>query len=197
MTTRLHSRAVFAGIIVSGVLAVMLSMPATASAAAPAVTAADAVTYTLTIGGGGQGKGSVTSSPAGIDCGATCVHAFPAGTQVTLTANVGLGSYFVGWGGACSGTDTTCAVTLNSDTLVTASFEPIRPPVPTRCDVPRLKGRTLRWAKREIRLSHCGVGKITKVKSSQKNRGRVISQRPKPGGKRLPVDTKIALVVGK
>ena len=31
--------------------------------------------------------GTVTSSPAGIDCGATCSASFGAGTQVTLTAS--------------------------------------------------------------------------------------------------------------
>src|SRR5207249_3470990 len=49
----------------------------------------------------------------------------------------------------------------------------------TRCVVPKLKGKTLSAAKRAITKAHCSVGKITKVKSSQKNKGKVISQSPK------------------
>src|SRR6059058_5768203 len=35
------------------------------------------------------GNGSVTSSPAGIDCGTTCSGSFPTGTAITLTAKPG------------------------------------------------------------------------------------------------------------
>ncbi len=59
----------------------------------------------------GGGTGTVTSSPAGISCGATCQVALPGGTPVTLTANADSGSVFLGWsGGGCSGTGT-CMVT--------------------------------------------------------------------------------------
>jgi subtilisin family serine protease len=77
---------------------------------------------TLTVGKSGTGSGSVTSSPAGINCGATCSHAFADGTPVTLTATPATGSSFAGWsGGGCSGTST-CVVTLNESTSVTATF---------------------------------------------------------------------------
>ena len=79
--------------------------------------------HTLTVSKSGGGSGGVSSSPAGIDCGSTCQHAFDAGTQVTLTATAGPGSTFAGWsGGGCSGTGT-CQVTLNSNTTITASFD--------------------------------------------------------------------------
>jgi hypothetical protein len=42
----------------------------------------------------------------------------------------------------------------------------------------------------------CSVGKITKVSSSPKNKGHVISQSPKPG-KHLRKGTRVALKVGK
>ncbi|GAA1934834.1 hypothetical protein GCM10009815_31860 [Nocardioides marmoribigeumensis] len=80
--------------------------------------------HTLTVTKAGSGSGSVTSSPAGISCGATCAKAFPAGTQVTLTAAPAAGSTFTGWsGGGCSGTST-CVVTMTGDTSVTATFTP-------------------------------------------------------------------------
>ncbi len=141
-------------------------------------------------------RGSVTSSPAGIDCGSTCSHAFSAGTQVTLTATA-TGTGFLGWsGGGCSGTGT-CVITLNTDTTVTASFffSP-PPPLVTKCIVPKVKAKTLAAAKRAIKGHHCGVGKITKVKSKKKNKGHVISQSPKPG-KHLTKGSKVALKVGK
>ncbi|MEI2711383.1 MAG: CARDB domain-containing protein [Chitinophagaceae bacterium] len=78
--------------------------------------------HTLTAAKAGTGQGTITSSPAGIDCGATCSHTFDDATQVTLTAAPTSGSTFTGWSGAgCSGTGT-CQVTINSDQTATATF---------------------------------------------------------------------------
>jgi Divergent InlB B-repeat domain len=86
-------------------------------------TAGAAPDPTLTVAPGGTGSGSVTSSPAGIDCGTTCSASFPSGTQVVLTAAVATGSRFAGWsGGSCSGDATTCTVTLTAGTTVHANF---------------------------------------------------------------------------
>ena len=75
------------------------------------------------------GTGSVTSSPAGIDCPSTCAAAFDSGTSVTLTATADPGSDFTGWsGGGCSGTGT-CQVILTADTAVDAMFENPAQPV--------------------------------------------------------------------
>ena len=79
------------------------------------------VNYTLSVTKAGAGTGSVTSSPAGIDCGATCSASFASGALVTLNA-AGTGSgYFTGWSGACSGAGS-CTVTMNAAQSVTASF---------------------------------------------------------------------------
>jgi len=43
-------------------------------------------TSPLTVTRAGTGSGTVTSSPAKIDCGATCSASFPSGTVVSLTA---------------------------------------------------------------------------------------------------------------
>ncbi len=42
--------------------------------------------YTLTIAKTGTGSGTVTSSPAGINCGSDCSHSYISGTVVTLSA---------------------------------------------------------------------------------------------------------------
>jgi len=74
----------------------------------------------------GGGQGSVTSSPAGINCPSKCVFGFPDGTGVTLTAKAATGSVFTGWSGACSGTGT-CSVTLTASQSVTATFKLLFP----------------------------------------------------------------------
>ncbi len=76
--------------------------------------------YTLSVSV--SGNGAVASSPAGISCGSTCTAGFASGTQVTLTATPSNGATFSGWGGACAGTSTTCAVTMGQAQSVTASF---------------------------------------------------------------------------
>ena len=76
-------------------------------------------TYALTVTR--SGSGTVTSSPAGISCGATCTASFSSGTAVTLTATPAAGSTFGGWSGACSGTGA-CQVTMSAARAVTATF---------------------------------------------------------------------------
>ena len=77
----------------------------------------------VSVTGTGGGSGVVTSSPAGIDCGVTCSATFAWNDVVTLTATPTAGSSsFTGWGGACSGTLTTCDVTMEMAKSVTAEF---------------------------------------------------------------------------
>jgi len=78
--------------------------------------------YTLTVSKTGDGSGTVTSNPAGIDCGSTCNYDFDDDTEVTLTAEATEGSTFTAWSDEeCSGTGT-CDVTLSEDREVTANF---------------------------------------------------------------------------
>lgn len=77
--------------------------------------------HALTVSRSGAGGGTVTSNPAGIDCGSTCTWNFDEGTSVTLTATPASGSTFSGWSGACSGTGA-CTVTMNGTKSVTATF---------------------------------------------------------------------------
>ena len=70
----------------------------------------------------GSPGGTVTSSPAGIDCGSTCSGNFSTGTQVTLKASPAPTWGFAGWGGACSGIANSCTVTTNASTNASATF---------------------------------------------------------------------------
>jgi hypothetical protein len=90
--------------------------------AAKAVTANFTVpTFVLTVNKVGGGTGTVTSTPAGINCGATCSFAFNNNTMVTLTAMPAAGAAFTSWTGACTGSGA-CTVTMNAARTVTAMF---------------------------------------------------------------------------
>jgi hypothetical protein len=78
--------------------------------------------YTLTVTKSGIGAGTVTSSPAGIDCGPTCSYQFVSGTNITLTATPDSGSAFGGWSGDATDTNSIVTITMNSDKSVTAIF---------------------------------------------------------------------------
>lgn len=80
----------------------------------------DAVPLLVTLAG--SGTGTITSTPAGILCGAACESMFPKNLPVTLTAVPGSGSVFAGWSGACAGSDPTCEVTLENAKAATATF---------------------------------------------------------------------------
>jgi Tol biopolymer transport system component len=78
----------------------------------------------LNIDKDGSGDGTVTSAPAGIDCGSTCAGLFDDGQTVTLTAAPDVGSVFAGWAGVdCPGTGS-CIIEMTSDTPITATFDP-------------------------------------------------------------------------
>ena len=113
------------------------------------------------------GAGTVTSNPRGsqcnnppgsnlcingITCGNDCSDSFKQGTSVTFTATPDSGATFLGWGGACSGTSTTCSLTMPaSDTSLSidASFSgsgggggPPPPPPPSRYALEVVKSGT-------------------------------------------------------
>jgi len=69
-----------------------------------------------------EGQGRVASSPAGIDCTATCSALFADGTTVSLAATSPVGSKFAGWGVGCSGPGA-CNITIRGDVQVFAHFD--------------------------------------------------------------------------
>jgi hypothetical protein len=74
----------------------------------------------------GEGVGNVESTPQGIDCGdgaADCHGEYDLDTIVTLRATAGKWSTFNSWGGDCSGTASTCQVTMDAAKGVGAKFD--------------------------------------------------------------------------
>ena len=71
-----------------------------------------------------SGSGSVKFSSPSKTCTSSCTTDYPEAQApaITLTATAGSRSTFTGWSGACSGTATTCTVSMNSDKSVTATF---------------------------------------------------------------------------
>lgn len=126
-------------------LAVAVTVSALPSAAAGATARTDPVLTVSRYGGG-----TVTSSPSGIDCGSDCSEAYPQASEriceydpetgqaicyteftpqeVTLTATAPTGWVFEEWAGACSGTSSTCTVTMDESKSVTASFADVQAP---------------------------------------------------------------------
>ena len=84
----------------------------------------DAASYSLTVNKSGTGSGTVTSNPAGINCGATCVFAYASGQSVTLTPTPASGYDFSSWSGACTGSEA-CIVSMDAAKSVTANFTAI------------------------------------------------------------------------
>ena len=83
--------------------------------------------FKLTVSKSGTGTGKVTSTPAGIDCGATCSAEFEEGKEVELKQAPEPGSEFKEWSGACTGSGT-CKVTMSEARSVTAEFKLIPKP---------------------------------------------------------------------
>lgn len=92
---------------------------------------ASPVSSRLEVGKIGTGTGTVTSSPAGINCGGSCAATWPTGTRVTLNAAPAAGSTFVAWSEPCTSSGSTCAVTLVGDTEISAQFNLVESPSAT------------------------------------------------------------------
>ncbi|KJU85673.1 secreted protein containing DUF1566 [Candidatus Magnetobacterium bavaricum] len=85
----------------------------------------------LTVSKTGTGAGIVTSDDGKINCGPTCSAAYSPGATVILTAKANDNSAFVNWSGDCTGTGTTCKVTVSADKKVTATFTSVSNPTPS------------------------------------------------------------------
>lgn len=68
-----------------------------------------------------SGNGTVTSTPAGIQCGSDCNEIYNENQSVTLIATPDSGYILQGWSGACSGA-AGCGVVMSQERTVTATF---------------------------------------------------------------------------
>jgi alpha-tubulin suppressor-like RCC1 family protein len=83
----------------------------------------------------GSGSGTVSSSPAGIACGADCSESYLDGTAVTLTAAPAAGSILTGWTGCDSTAGMSCTVAMTAARSVTATFARTYPLTVTKSGV--------------------------------------------------------------
>lgn len=87
--------------------------------------AADVLAPTITVARAGTANGTVSSSPAGIQCGQDCEMRLVPGTRFTLSATPDAGAQFDGWSGDCSGR-AACTLTMgNLPLITTATFSSI------------------------------------------------------------------------
>jgi hypothetical protein len=70
----------------------------------------------------GRGIGTITTDPAGIQCGEVCTYSFRRTSSVTLRATPNPSSRFRTWGGTCAGKKT-CTLTMAAPLELTATFD--------------------------------------------------------------------------
>ncbi len=88
-------------------------------------------TFPLTVTRAGTGTGTITSNPAGINCGEICSQNFSYGTGVLVTATAAPDSIFAGWSGAGCWGISDCMVVVTESRTVTATFNIRTPPETT------------------------------------------------------------------
>jgi len=120
------------------------------------------ISYELRVDKEGDCDGLVTSSPAGIDCGADCSELYAEGTVVTLTATPDPDCTFEGWSGDADCSDGT--VTMNGDRYCVATFEaaPAPPPPPPPAPEPREERVTIEFPS-GARLTNIAKAKLDEV----------------------------------
>ncbi len=171
-----------------------VDVTATTKGGTSAANESDKYTYvaplTFSVATAGTGTGSVTCN------GGACAAAYPFGASVALAAAPGSESTFDGFsGGGCS--STSCTLTIEANTSVTATFTKNAPP-PPQCKVPKVKGLSLARAKSAITKAHCKVGPIHKPKARKgKKLGPLVvkSSSPAAGAVRSS-GTKVSLTLG-
>lgn len=103
----------------AGLETCLLTMSSDSTVTASFATATAGTKQLIVINAGG---GTVTSDVAGINCGSDCSESYADNTLVTLTASPATGYQFSSWSGACSGTTSTCNLTMSQQWTATATF---------------------------------------------------------------------------
>lgn len=102
-------------------VAMVAARTVTATFSSTTPSSGSSATLTLVV----KGKGTVAAT--GGACASsggsrTCKQTYDADTSVDLTAAPAPGATFLGWSGACTGTDTSCTVSLGTAATVEAHF---------------------------------------------------------------------------
>ncbi|MGI9187052.1 MAG: InlB B-repeat-containing protein, partial [Gaiellales bacterium] len=144
----------------------------------------------LTVANAGTGTGTITSSPHRIDCGTTCTALFRNGSSVTLTATAAAGSTFEGWSGSCTGTSTTCTLSIIDGLNATATFTKAAETPPTPAPTPTETKFTV--------IGITGSGPVLTARVRVPKAGTVaLSGTRKGGGKTVNACTKVTRKVSK
>jgi Divergent InlB B-repeat domain/RTX calcium-binding nonapeptide repeat (4 copies) len=104
----------------SGALSVTVSFSANTIPVLPVEPVVEPLV--LSVVRAGNGSGTVSSAPAGVNCGPVCVAGFTPASIVTLTALPNTGSVFAAWNGCDAELANVCTVMMNTARAVTASF---------------------------------------------------------------------------
>ena len=64
------------------------------------------------------------------------------------------------------------------------------------CHVPKLRGKTLKAAKRELAAAHCALGSVTKRKGIKAKHGKVVGQVPAAGSPPVPAGSHVQIRLG-
>ena len=125
----------------------------------------------------------------------------PAGGPINAVNSVVISGHDLTGASAVKFGTQAAGFTVNSDTQITASAPPSAAiasvPVSVTtvagtatspqnfsyegCRVPKLRGKKVKAAKKQIRAAGCKVGKLTKRKGATTKKGKVAKQTPKPG----------------
>jgi hypothetical protein len=95
-------------------------VPVTSSVAVEAVFAPAVLDLTVTTTP--EGCGVLTSQPAGIDCGSTCIGRFAYGTRITLTAATDPNCFNQEFDGVCLTSRETCTFTITRPLTINAQW---------------------------------------------------------------------------
>ena len=121
--TQLRATISASDIAAAGTARVTVLNPPPGGGASNALTLTIVPSLAVSVVRAGSGSGTVTSAPAGIDCGSVCSARFATGTSVVLTANPASTSTFAGWRGCDSVAGARCTVSVTATRTVTATFE--------------------------------------------------------------------------
>jgi hypothetical protein len=127
--------------------------------------------------GGGGGGGGCSSGGGGGGGGSSLVPA--GGTLVTALGSAA----------------PQIQISYTPPVIAPQPSAPAPAPVVAHCVVPKVKGKTLKAAKKKLRAANCRLGSVTKEKSVTAATGKVVKQGPKPG-KVLAAGAKVRVKLG-